>query len=193
MDQSLFARFIRLGMPYIQLNAQGRMRPSLARLWNWCYTGLGNLPFVHAAPQFLTANVGLLHDFQLIDVGDLNGVGESTPAPFFYQNLAEAEYVVQLYMYMRLLGYPAERISIITTYNGQKALLKDILSQRCENNPLFGLPNKVSTVDKFQGQQNDCECSAVVQLAMAVKCRRLAAHIVCRLLVCLHVLLQTFC
>lgn len=55
---------------------------------------------------------------------------------------------------MRLLGYPAEKISILTTYNGQKHLIKDILSQRCKN-PIFGLPNCISTVDKFQGQQND--------------------------------------
>ena len=30
MDQSLFARFVRLGNPTIQLNAQGRARPKLA-------------------------------------------------------------------------------------------------------------------------------------------------------------------
>ena len=28
---------------------------------------------------------------------------------------------------MRLLGYPAERISILTTYRGQKHLLRDII------------------------------------------------------------------
>jgi hypothetical protein len=37
-------------------------------------------------------------------VPDFNGVGESQPSPFFYQNLAEAEYVVAVYMYMRLIG-----------------------------------------------------------------------------------------
>jgi len=155
MDQSLFTRFIRLGMPYIQLNAQGRMRASLAALWNWQYKDLGNLPFVQQHPAYLYGNVGFAHEFQLINVEDLNGVGESAPTPFFWQNLAEAEYVVQTYMYMRLLGYPAQRISILTTYNGQKHLIRDVLAQRCGNNPLFGLPAKVSTVDKYQGQQND--------------------------------------
>jgi len=82
-------------------------------------------------------------------------VGESTPTPHFYQNLAEAEYAVALFMYMRLLGYPAAKISIITTYNGQKALIRDVVRQRCAWNPLFGEPGKVTTVDKFQGQQND--------------------------------------
>jgi hypothetical protein len=31
------------------------------------------------------ANPGLVFDFQLIDVGNFNGVGESEPNPFFYQ------------------------------------------------------------------------------------------------------------
>jgi intron-binding protein aquarius len=83
MDQSLFTRFIRLGMPYVQLNAQGRMRASLASLWNWQYNDLGNLPFVHAHPAYLTGNVGFAHEYQLINVEDLNGVGESAPTPFF--------------------------------------------------------------------------------------------------------------
>jgi hypothetical protein len=44
------------------------------------------------------------------------------------QNLAEAEYVVAVYQYMRLLGYPASSISILTTYNGQKGLIEDVLT-----------------------------------------------------------------
>jgi hypothetical protein len=60
-----------------------------------------------------------------------------------------------MYMYMRLIGYPAERITLLTTYNGQKALLDDVVARYCTHNPLFGPPSKVSTVDKYQGQQND--------------------------------------
>ena len=56
---------------------------------------------------------------------------------------------------MRLLGYPAHKISILTTYRGQKHLIRDVVNQRCANNPLFGRPSKITTVDKFQGQQND--------------------------------------
>ena len=47
-----------------------------------------------------------------------------------FQNLAEAEYMVALFMYMRLLGYPAEKISMLTTYNGQKHLLRDVVNAR---------------------------------------------------------------
>lgn len=66
------------------------------------------------------------------------------------KNLAEAEYAVALFMYLRLLGYPAERISILTTYNGQKHLIRDVLNQRCAGNPVFDTPNKVSTCSDVQ-------------------------------------------
>ena len=59
------------------------------------------------------------------------------------QNVGEAEYLVTWYQYMRLAGYPAERISILTTYNGQKALLKDVIENRCAGHPAFGRPHKV--------------------------------------------------
>lgn len=44
----------------------------------------------------------------------------------------------------RLAGYPANQISILTTYNGQKALLQDVIERRCASNPAFGRPHKVS-------------------------------------------------
>jgi intron-binding protein aquarius len=85
------------------------------------------------------------------------GRGESTPTPYFYQNVGEAEYAVALFQYMVLIGYPPDKISILTTYNGQKDLLEDILSQRCgEGTPFVGMrPKAVSTVDQYQGQQNE--------------------------------------
>ena len=78
----------------------------------------------------MRANGGFSFDYQLVNVIDFNGVGESQPSPFFYQNLAEAEYMVAMFMYMRLIGYPAEKISMLTTYNGQKHLLRDVVNAR---------------------------------------------------------------
>lgn len=40
LEQSMFERFIRLGVPHIQLDAQGRMRPTLANLFRWNYKGV---------------------------------------------------------------------------------------------------------------------------------------------------------
>ena len=221
LDQSLFARLVRLGVPTVQLDAQGRARPAIAKLYSWRYKNLGNLPAVTGvAPAAVAAssgaaatrvaeyrapNAGFTHTFQFVDVGDFQGNGESAPTPHFFQNLGEAEFVVATFMYMRLLGYPAAKISILTTYNGQKHLIRDVLQvrqhparllslpqiadglvtvcgyaaspsvswppiilpvvahparpsppqHRCAPYAAFGLPACVTTVDRFQGQQND--------------------------------------
>ncbi|EME41849.1 hypothetical protein DOTSEDRAFT_82025 [Dothistroma septosporum NZE10] len=155
LEQSLFQRLIRLGVPHIQLDAQGRSRPSLAALYKWRYPSLQNLPFTSTAPEFVAANAGFRHDYQFIDVPDYQDKGETEPTPHFLQNLGEAEYAVALYQYMRLLGYPADKITILTAYAGQKALIKNVLDHRCKENRLFGLPGWLGTVDKYQGEQND--------------------------------------
>ncbi|KAJ0637624.1 putative intron-binding protein aquarius [Helianthus annuus] len=192
MDQSLFTRFVRLGIPYIELNAQGRARPSLAKLYNWRYRDLGDLPYVKENPFFHKANAGFGYDYQLIDVPDYHGKGESAPSPWFYQNEGEAEYLVSVYIYMRLLGYPANKISILTTYNGQKLLIRDVLNRRCAPYDFIGLPNKVATVDKFQGQQNDFILLSLVRtrfvghlrdvrrLIVAMSRARLGLYVFCR-------------
>ena len=158
LEQSLFLRLVRLGVPTINLDRQGRARPSIAELYKWRYEKLDNLPNVLTEPEYLKANAGFRYEFQFIDVTDYKGKGESQPSPHYFQNLGEAEYAVALYQYMRLLGYPASKISILTTYAGQRALIKDVLGHRCARNRLFGLPRIVTTVDKYQGEQNDCKC-----------------------------------
>lgn len=157
LEQSLFARFVRLGVPTVSLDQQGRARPSIAQLYSWRYQSLGNLPLLEQQPEYRTANAGFRHEFQFVDVPDFRGKGEEYPQPHFIQNLGEAEYAVALYQYMRLLGYPREKITILTTYTGQRALIRDVLHRRCAKNLLFGLPGGgVGTVDKYQGEQNDC-------------------------------------
>jgi len=155
LEQSLFSRLVRLGVPTVTLDQQGRARSSIATLYQWRYPNLGNLPHVEASKEFLTANAGFKYDYQFINVPDYKGRGEAEPTPHFIQNLGEAEYAVAIYQYMRLLGYPASKISILTTYAGQRALVKDVLTHRCARNPIFGLPKIVTTVDKYQGEQND--------------------------------------
>nr|OQO25801.1 hypothetical protein B0A51_06213 [Rachicladosporium sp. CCFEE 5018] len=155
LEQSLFLRLVRLGVPICMLDAQGRARPSLAALYKWRYPSLTNLPITTTSPEFQRANAGLRYDYQFIDVPAYRGVGESEPSPHFIQNLGEAEYVVAMFQYLRLLGYPAHRISILTTYAGQRALIRDVLGHRCKGKAMFGMPGWVGTVDKYQGEEND--------------------------------------
>ncbi|KCV72541.1 hypothetical protein H696_00133 [Fonticula alba] len=155
MEQSMFTRLVRLGVGTVDLDAQGRARSSLRALYGWRYQCLGDLPHVVERPEFRLANAGFATTAQFIDVGDLHGQGETEPAPAYIQNLAEAEYVVAVFQYMRLLGYPGHLVSILTTYNGQKDLITELVRKRCASNPLFGMPGAISTVDQYQGQQND--------------------------------------
>ncbi|KAG0314080.1 hypothetical protein BGZ99_008372 [Dissophora globulifera] len=155
MEQSMFTRFVRLGVPTVELDAQGRARSDMADLYKWRYKNLGDLPNITERDEFKYANAGFLYDYQFVNVDNYKGQGESAPRPHFIQNLGEAEYVVAVYQYMRLLGYPAEKITILTTYNGQKDLIRDVLNKRCSWNPIFGRPASITTVDKYQGQQND--------------------------------------
>jgi len=174
------------------LDAQGRARPSLAKLYNWRYKALGDLPHVASQPEFLHANAGFRYDFQLINVEDYQGHGERSPTPHYYQNLGEAEYVVAIFMYMRMLGYPREKITILTPYKGQKHLLRDVIETRCARNPAFGRPSRISTVDRFQGQQNDYVLLSLVRtssvghirdvrrLVVAMSRARLGLYVFCR-------------
>lgn len=171
MDQSMFLRFVRLGVPTITLDKQGRARASLAELVHWRYPTLGNLPNVLQEKEFLTANAGFRYEYQFIDVQDYQtdesskAVGESEPSPHFIQNLGEAEFAVAIYQYMRLLGYPAEKITILAAYAGQRALIRDILAARCRDRRIFGYPRVVTTVDKYQGEQNDYVILSLVRTA----------------------------
>ena len=70
MEQSLFTRFVRLGVPTVELDAQGRARPSLCSLYQWRYRALGNLQHVIQGPEYRKANAGFGFDFQLINVED---------------------------------------------------------------------------------------------------------------------------
>ncbi|XP_046911562.2 RNA helicase aquarius [Dermatophagoides farinae] len=192
MEQSLFARFVRLGVPTIYLDSQGRARPSICRLYSWKYKNLKDLKHINELPEYQFPNPGFLNEYQLINVEDFNNIGESEPLPYFYQNLAEAEFVVATFMYMRLLGYPSDKITILTTYNGQKHLIRDVVEQRCAKNPFIGRPNKVTTVDKFQGQQNDYILLSLVRtktvghirdvrrLIVAMSRARLGFYVFCR-------------
>ena len=58
---------------------------SLCSLYNWRYTKLGDLPHVNTWPEYCVENPGFFFDYQLINVPDFNGVGESEPNPYFYQ------------------------------------------------------------------------------------------------------------
>ena len=58
---------------------------SICNLYNWRYKKLGNLSHVERMPEYQMANPGFQFEFQLINVDDFEGAGETEPKPFFYQ------------------------------------------------------------------------------------------------------------
>lgn len=78
-------------------------------------------------------------------------------------------WIVRLIAYF--CRYPSDKITILTTYNGQVSLINDVLSQRCSWNPFLGRPAAVTTVDKYQGQQNDCKFHDCFVSAMCYESR----------------------
>lgn len=85
MEQSLFTRLVRLGVPTVDLDGQGRARSSICELYKWRYKKLDDLSHIREKTEYKVANPGFVYDYQLINVEDFNGVGESEPNPFFYQ------------------------------------------------------------------------------------------------------------
>ena len=60
--QSLFSRFIRLQVPYIQLDMQGRARKEIADLYRWRYENLKDLPRIeNTRDEYATSNPGEIY------------------------------------------------------------------------------------------------------------------------------------
>lgn len=131
------------------------MRNEICNVYKYFYSKyniqIENLDCINKDKFLKNFNPGFTYTYQFIHVES----EEYTPVPYFYQNLLEAEMAVAIFMYMRLIGYSNEMITILTTYNGQKELILDILKKNCLYNKLIGVPKKVTTVDKYQGKQND--------------------------------------
>ncbi|KAK2197494.1 bifunctional P-loop containing nucleoside triphosphate hydrolase/CWF11 family/DNA2-NAM7 helicase-like [Babesia duncani] len=156
LHQSLFHRLIRLQTPYIMLDKQGRSRPEIADLYLDVY---GKNAVTSMEHTMQPPNHHFEHVFQFINVPDGE---ESCPIAHFYQNLQEAEFVVATFMYMRLVGYARESIVILCAYNGQRALVEDIVKAKCSWNPQIGAP-MITTIDKFQGRQADFVLCSMVR------------------------------
>ncbi|ETI51788.1 hypothetical protein L914_04754 [Phytophthora nicotianae] len=167
-DQSLFTRLLRLGVPRIVLDRQGRSRSELADIYRWRYddlstgnkTTVGDLPRVMSEPEYQTGNAGFSNVAQFVDLSGTSKERQSKP--FAYENEEEARFVVALFRYMLGIGYRSEQVTILTTYDAQKELLQRLLRSEGAKSC------KVSTVDRFQGQQNDFVLLSTVRSGSSV-------------------------
>lgn len=97
-------------------------------------------------------NAGFLYSVQFINVEE-NEESE-TYLRGEYENFGEAEYLVSLYRYMRLLGYPREKIDLVATTRLQKKRIEQLAKQKCKQG-FFGTPAVFTTAEYCGERCND--------------------------------------
>ncbi|TNM88642.1 hypothetical protein fugu_004896 [Takifugu bimaculatus] len=143
LEMSMFERLVKMGLPYVRLNYQHRMRPEIATLLTpHIYTELENHPSVFEYDNIKGLNTNVFfveHNHREEEIKD----GKS------HQNRHEATYVVALCRYLLLQDYQPHQITILTTYTGQLYCLRNLMPAK----QFTGV--KVHVVDKYQGEEND--------------------------------------
>uniref|UniRef100_A0A8D0HDW3 RZ-type domain-containing protein n=1 Tax=Sphenodon punctatus TaxID=8508 RepID=A0A8D0HDW3_SPHPU len=143
LEVSLFERLVKVGLPFVRLNYQHRMRPEIAQLLTpHIYQELENHPSVlkYENIKGVLSNLFFVeHDFPEQEIHE----GKS------HQNPHEAQFVVELCKYFLCQDYLPSQITILTTYTGQLFCLRKLMPAKT----FAGV--KVHVVDKYQGEEND--------------------------------------
>ncbi|KAK4197127.1 putative helicase [Triangularia verruculosa] len=146
---SLFERFVNLRMQYTMLRQQRRMKPELRKILDPFYPGLLDHPLV-LAPNSRP---------------DIPGMGDKSSWLFHHEwpeetsadsskfNREEAKMVTHFASYLVKNDTPPASITVLTFYNGQRMLL----------NKLKEYEYKISTVDSYQGEENDIVILSLVR------------------------------
>nr|XP_046239135.1 NFX1-type zinc finger-containing protein 1 [Scatophagus argus] len=151
LEMSMFERLVKMGLPFVRLNYQHRMRPEIARLLTpHIYSELENHSSVFDYDNIKGLNTNLFfveHNHPEEQIKD----GKS------HQNKHEAMFVVALCRYLLFQDYKPEQITILTTYTGQLHCLRKLMPA----SQFTGV--KVHVVDKYQGEENDIVLLSLVR------------------------------
>ncbi|XP_029006831.1 NFX1-type zinc finger-containing protein 1 [Betta splendens] len=151
LEMSMFERLLKVGLPYVRLNYQHRMRPEIACLLTpHIYSELQNHPSVLDFDNIK----GLITNLFFVEHNHLE---EQIKDGRSHQNKHEALFVVALCRYLLLQGYKPQQITILTTYTGQLYCLRGLMPA----SEFSGV--KVHVVDKYQGEENDIVLLSLVR------------------------------
>uniref|UniRef100_A0A3Q4GFY5 Zinc finger, NFX1-type containing 1 n=1 Tax=Neolamprologus brichardi TaxID=32507 RepID=A0A3Q4GFY5_NEOBR len=151
LEMSMFERLVNMGLPFVRLNYQHRMRPEIARLLTpHIYKELENHPSVLEYENIK----GLKTNLYFVDHNELE---EEIRDGKSHQNRHEAMFVVALCHHFLLQDYKPEQITILTTYTGQLHCLRKHMPAK----EFAGV--KVHVVDKYQGEENDIVLLSLVR------------------------------
>ena len=145
LDVSLFERMMNVGIQCERLSVQHRMRPEIAALMKHIYDDLQN----HESVEKYEDIKGMKKNMFFIDHNYLEMSCDQTHS---HVNEHEARYLVALCRYLLQQGYRAHQITLLTTYMGQMFAIRDHLREE-EDQLARGV--RLTTVDNFQGEEND--------------------------------------
>ncbi|XP_061745463.1 NFX1-type zinc finger-containing protein 1 isoform X2 [Nerophis ophidion] len=151
MGVSMFERLVGMGLPYVRLNQQHRMRPEIARLLTPnIYSDLENHPSVLNFDDIRGLNTNVF----FVEHNELETQFKEEHS---HKNLHEAKFVVAFCRYLLLQEYNPEQITILTTYTAQLHCLHKLMP----GDQFKGV--RVHVVDKYQGEENDIVLLSLVR------------------------------
>ena len=146
LDVSLLERMVEAGVPHNRLSVQLRMRPEISQMFRHIYDGLED----HISVTEYEDIRGVSKNLFFIDHDLQESIHDNVHSKV---NQHEAEFLVELCLYLLRQSYKSSQITILTTYTGQMFVIRDLIKFRKEEFQ-DNLP-RVSSVDNFQGEEND--------------------------------------
>ena len=143
LDVSLFERLVHRGFPHATLQIQHRMRPQIAELvCPHIYDTLINHESVlqYRDVRGVSKNLFFIQH-ESLEKGDENLMSHS--------NAHEASYIAALCKYLLQQDYQPSQITVLVTYTGQLLNVRKQMPKRDYDGV------RISTVDNFQGEEND--------------------------------------
>ncbi|EER27806.1 hypothetical protein CPC735_031420 [Coccidioides posadasii C735 delta SOWgp] len=153
LNISMFERLVHNGVEFKCLAKQRRMAPEIRRILTPIYDNLEDHEDVLNRPG--VPGMGNVSSYFFC-----HSWPESSDSLLSKYNESEAKMVVGFYLYLYMNGIPAEDITVLTFYNGQR---KKILKALKEVPLLQGQYSKVVTVDSYQGEENEIVLLSLVR------------------------------
>ena len=143
LDLSLFERLVNNDFEHVTLQCQHRMRPEISQLVRHIYPHLidDSTVFQYPSVRGVKFDLYFLDHKVTEDRSDVEGLSKL--------NSHEAKFLAHFTSYLLKQGYKESEITILTFYEAQKFCIKDELFRI-----LGKVYIRVSTVDKYQGEEN---------------------------------------
>ncbi|CAD8149388.1 unnamed protein product [Paramecium pentaurelia] len=149
---SLFERFYKNKIPYVELTFQRRMKTKFADFIRLNY---GKQYQDHSYVEENRNNldiIGLEHDLLFFNHSWLESEDKKSK-----ENIQEAKMILQMVQYLVKVGYDQQQISVLSLYSRQVNILQKYFIKQSLNQVI------VQTVDNYQGEENDIVIISLVR------------------------------